>query len=107
MGDGEIDIVAIAEILAAHNPNINLNIEIHSEWAPFMLNIFDDDFFQTHVSPPGEGLAWYLEKSWDKDIPQTWPSDLTPGEEAWKVERDHLRRSVDWARQNLSHLLSE
>ncbi len=107
LGDGEIDIVAIAETLAEHNPDINLNIEIHSEWAPFTLNIFDDDFFQTHVSPPGEGLAWYLEKSWEKDLPETWPSDIPPGEEAWKVELDHLKRSISWAKENLSHLLSQ
>jgi len=107
LGDGEIDIVAIAETLAAHNPDINLNIEIHSEWAPFTLNIFDDDFFTTHVSPPGEGLAWYLEKSWEKDLPETWPADIPAGEEAWKVELDHLKRSVAWAKESLSHLLSE
>jgi len=106
VGDGEMPAVAIAETLAAANPDINLNIEIHSEWAPFTLNIFDPDFFQTHVSPPGEGLAWYLEKSWGKDLPETWPSDIPPGEESWKVELDHLKRSIAWAKENLSHLLS-
>ena len=35
LGDGEIDIVAIAELLAKHNPQINLNIEIHAQYAPF------------------------------------------------------------------------
>ena len=29
LGEGEIDIVAMAELLAKHNPQINLNIEIH------------------------------------------------------------------------------
>ncbi len=106
LGDGEIDIVAIAEVLHEHNPDINLNIEIHSEWAPFTLDIFADDFFKTHVSPPGEGLAWYLQKSWEKDLPETWPKDIPAGEEAWKVELDHLKRSIVWAKENLSHLLS-
>ncbi len=107
VGDGEMDVVAIAETLHAAHPDINLNIEIHSEWAPFTLDIFDDNFFKTHVSPPGEGLAWYLEKSWGKPIPTTWPSDIPAGEEAWKVELDHLKRSIEWSKENLSHLLSE
>ena len=52
-------------------------------------------------------LAWYLEKSWEKPIPTTWPSDIPAGEEAWKVELDHLKRSIAWSKENLSHLLSE
>ena len=34
LGDGDIDLAAIAELLARHNPQINLNIEIHSQFAP-------------------------------------------------------------------------
>ena len=39
LDEGEIDIVAIAELLAKHNPQINLNIEIHEQYAPFRMDI--------------------------------------------------------------------
>jgi len=106
LGEGEIDIVAIARTLHQHNPDINLNIEIHSQWAPFRLNIFEEAYRRTHCSPPGDGLAWYLEKAWQKDILTTFPPDLADGEEAWKLEQEHLKASVHWARENLSGLLS-
>jgi len=79
LGEGDIDIVSIAQILAKYNPNINCNIEIHSQFAPFKLNIFDEEFFQKHPAPPGDALSWYLKKSWQKDIPETHPSDLPDG----------------------------
>ena len=106
LGDGEIDVAAIAELIAAHNPDCNLSIEIHSQWAPFTLNIFDDSFFKTHVSPPGDGLTWYLNKSWEKPLPTEWPADLPDGEESWPLESDHLERSVRWAREKLPHILT-
>ena len=37
LGDGDIDLPAIAATLAKYNPEINLNIEIHSQFAPFKL----------------------------------------------------------------------
>ena len=53
LGDGDLDIVAIAEALAEHRPDIRLNIEIHSQFAPFRLDILDETFFTRHPSPPG------------------------------------------------------
>jgi len=107
LGEGEIDIVVIAEILGRHNPNININIEIHSQFAPFNLNILEAGFFDRHPSPPGDGLAWHLKKSWEKPIPAAEPANLADGAESWKLEYEHLKQSVLWARQKLSHLLSK
>jgi sugar phosphate isomerase/epimerase len=105
LGDGEIDLPAIAEILAAYRPEIHLNIEIHSQFAPFPLDILDETFFQRHISPPGDGLAWYLRKAWQKPIVGTLPANLPDGEPSWEREQDHLRQSVRWAREKLSHFL--
>ena len=107
LGEGEIDVVAIAEILAEHHPQVNINIEIHSQFAPFKLDILDDTFFQRHPPPPGDGLAWYLGKSWAKEIPETEPDNLPDGEKSWELEYEHLKSSVRWAKEKLAHLLSE
>lgn len=106
LGEGDIDIVSIAQILAEHNADININIEIHSQFAPFKLDILKEEFFTKHPAPPADGLAWYLKKSWEKDIPETRPSDLPDGEESWKLEYEHLKGSVQWAKENLSHILT-
>jgi sugar phosphate isomerase/epimerase len=106
LGDGEIDVAAIAERLAARRPDVNLNIEIHSQFAPFTLNILDRTFFQRHPAPPGDGLAWYLEKAWQKEIPQTPPANLRDGQESWDLEYKHLKQSAAWARHKLSDILS-
>ena len=105
LGDGEMDIVSIARILAEHNPEINLNIEIHSQWGLFKLDILEETFFQRHPSPPGDGLAWYLKQSWQKDVLATIPADLPDGPEAWKLELEHLKQSIAWAKQELAPLL--
>ena len=107
LGDGEIDIVAIAELLAQHNPRITLNIEIHSQYAPFRLNVLRPAWWTRHPSPPGDGLAWYLEKSWTKPVLETLPDNLPDGAAAWKIDAEHLRQSVRWAKQALRHLLTE
>ena len=104
--DGEIDLAAIAEILAAHRPEIHLNIEIHSQFAPFTLDILDEIFFQRHPAPPGDGLAWYLRKAWQKPVATGPGASLPDGEPSWQREREDLRQSVRWARQKLSHLFS-
>ncbi len=104
---GEIDIISIAKILYEHNPDINISIEIHSQWAPFRLNIFDEDFFEKHESPPGDGLKWYLEKSWNKEIVENLRADMPDGEESWKLEYEQLKDSIRWAKENLSSLLSK
>ena len=106
VGDGEIDVAAIARILAEHNPQINLNIEVHSQFAPFAMNILEEEFFATHPSPPGAGMAWYLGKSWSKDIPETLPANLSDGEESWAVEQQDIKRSAEWAKEKLSTILS-
>ena len=107
LGEGDLDIASIARLLGEHNPAININIEIHSQFAPFRLDILDETFFQRHPAPPGDGLAWYLAKSWAKAIPETHPADLADGEASWTLECEHLKRSIDWARAELSSLLSE
>ena len=104
LGDGEIDLAAIVEVLAAHHPGIHLNIEIHSQFAPFTLDILDETFFQRHPSPPGDGLARYLHKAWGKPIQPALPANLADGEPSWELEQEHLRQSVGWAKQKLSHL---
>ena len=106
LADGDVDIISIAEMLAKHNPRININIEIHSQFAPFTLDILDPTFFQRHPSPPGDGLAWYLEKSWAKDLLENRPPDLPDGQQSWDLEYEHIKQSIDWAREKLSHLLS-
>lgn len=104
LGDGDLDLVSIAAALAEHRPEMRLNIEIHSQFAPFRLDVLDETFFERHPSPPGSGLAWYLQKAWERDI-QELPSDLAGGEESWPVEYEDLKLSVGWARERLAHLL--
>jgi sugar phosphate isomerase/epimerase len=106
LGEGEIDLPAIAELLAKYNPQINLNIEIHSQFAPFRLDVLDRAFWTRHPSPPGDGLAWYLEKSWNKDYLDPWPENLADGKAAWNREEKDIRESVAWVRKTLSHLLA-
>jgi 3-oxoisoapionate decarboxylase len=105
LGEGQIDVKAIAEILARHNPRLNLNLEIHSQYAPFKLNILEPGYWTRHPSPPAEGLAWYLEKAWDTVPPATWPRDLADGREAWQREAADVQSSITWAKQHLAHLL--
>jgi 3-oxoisoapionate decarboxylase len=105
LGDGEIDIAAIAKTLAAHHPAINLNIELHSQYAPFHLDILKPAFWTRHPSPPGDGLAWYLEKAWHKPPLDPWPESLPDGPKAWQRESADLRSSVEWARRALAGLL--
>jgi sugar phosphate isomerase/epimerase len=107
LGDGEIDAVAIAETLAEHHPEANINIEIHSQFAPFTLNLFDEQFFQRHPSPPGDGLAWYLSRSWQKDILRQPPDNLPDGSRSWELEHEHLKQSARWAGEKLAHILSQ
>ena len=106
VGEGDLDVVAIAEILAEHHPEANVNIEIHSQFAPFTLNILEDGFFQRHPSPPGDGLSWYLSRSWEKEIPDQYPDNLPDGNESWELEYEHLKQSARWAREKLTHVLS-
>jgi sugar phosphate isomerase/epimerase len=106
LDDGEIDLLAIAEILAAYHPEIHLNIEIHSQFAPFTLDILDEAFFQRHPAPPGDGLAWYLHKAWHKPIPPALPANLPDGGPSWQREHDDLRQSIRWSKQTLSPLFS-
>ena len=106
LGDGEIDVRAIAELLAERRPEVNLNIEIHSQFAPFTLDILDPTYFSRHPAPPGDGLAWYLTRAWSKEMPQTSHVNLPDGQESWTLEFEHLKRSIQWARHNLSHILS-
>ncbi len=105
LGDGDIDIVAIAECLAGRNPSINLNIELHTQFAPFRLDILRPAFWRRHPSPPGDGLAWYLEKAWHKPPLDPWPENLPDGPRAWERELADLKASVRWAKNALGGLL--
>jgi sugar phosphate isomerase/epimerase len=99
LGEGDIDIVSIARILNEYNPSINLNIEIHSQFAPFRLNILDEKFWERHPAPPGDGLSWYLRKSWNKDMLEVNPPNLPDGEESWKSEHEDLKNSISWLKK--------
>ena len=105
LGDGDIDLPAIAETLAKHNPQIHLNIEIHSQFAPFKLDVLRPAYWASHPSPPGDGLAWYLAQSWSRAVPEPWPQNLPDGNESWQREANDLRRSIEWTKNRLSHLL--
>jgi|GEM_PF-2886947 len=106
LGDGDLDPVAIAEILARYHPDLNLNLEIHTQFAPFPLDILKPGYWDRHPSPPGDGLSWYLAKCWTRDDPPSPPANLADGPESWQVERQHLQDSIDWARKALGHLLT-
>ena len=71
-----------------------------------VLYILDAEYFQRHPAPPGDGLAWYLELSWQKPIPESTADNLPDGDASWELEQEHIRASAQWARQNLSHVLS-
>lgn len=106
LGEGDIEIVKIAEVLGQAHPQLNLNLEIHSQFAPFRLDILDKTYWERHPSPPGQGLAWYLEKAWTRPFLDPWPDNLPDGNKAWELEAEHLRSSVRWAKKALSHLLA-
>ena len=106
LGEGEIDLPAIAETLAKYNPQINLNIEIHSQYAPFMLDVLSPAYWTRHPSPPADGLSWYLAKAWGKATLDPWPESLPDGAAAWKREAEDLRSSVRWAKGELAHYLT-
>ncbi|MEI8373974.1 MAG: sugar phosphate isomerase/epimerase [Planctomycetota bacterium] len=107
LDEGEIDIVAIAELLAKHNPDINLNIEIHEQYAPFRMDVLRPAFWAKHPSPPGDGLAWYMEKAWNKTPLESLRSDLPDGAKTWEIENRQIRQSACWAKKALHHLLAE
>lgn len=107
LDQGEIQIDGLANILAAWNPEININIEIHSQFAPFPLNILEPTYFQRHPAPPGDGLAWYLLQAWSKEITISPGENLADGPAAWNLEFEHLKRSITWARRKLAHLLDK
>ncbi len=106
LGDGEIDVVAIAKLLAKYNPKINLNLEIHTQFAPFKLDICNPTFWTQHPSPPADGLSWYLEKAWGKSRLDPWPESLPDGPVAWQRESKDIRASVNWAQRELPGLLT-
>jgi sugar phosphate isomerase/epimerase len=107
LGEGDIELVEMAELLARYNPQINLNIELHTQFAPFRLDVLRPAFWRRHSSPPGDGLAWYLEKSWTKAPLDPWPDNLADGAPAWELENNHLRQSIRWAKDALGHRLAK
>jgi len=105
LGEGDIDVRAVAQTLGRANPEICLNIEIHSQFAPFRLDILRREFFQRHPPPPGDGLAWYLARAWERPIQRGPGQNLADGPESWAIERPDLERSVQWAREHLADML--
>jgi 3-oxoisoapionate decarboxylase len=106
LGDGDIDLPAIAATLARHNPEINLNIEIHSQFAPFTLNVLDPGYWTRHPAPPADGLAWYLAKAWRREMLDPWPNNLPDGATAWQREVEDIHASIGWARRELAQYLT-
>jgi sugar phosphate isomerase/epimerase len=106
LGDGDVDQTAIAELLARYNPQLRLNIEVHSQFAPFRLDVLRRAWWSRHPAPPGDGLAWYLEKAWTRPLPDPWPDNLPDGKPSWDRESQDLQSSVRWARTALAHLLT-
>jgi 3-oxoisoapionate decarboxylase len=106
LSDGEIDLQALVETLAKHNPGINLNIEIHTQFAPFRLDVLSPGYWRMHPSPPGDGLCWYLRKAWEKPPLDSWPADLPDGPTSWRREAEDLRASIRWACRELGNLLT-
>jgi 3-oxoisoapionate decarboxylase len=106
LGDGDIDLPAIATTLAKYNPQINLNIEIHTQFAPFKLNVLDPAYWARHPSPPGDGLSLYLAKAWSKPLLAPWPDNLPDGAASWNREAEDLRLSIAWARRELADFLT-
>jgi 3-oxoisoapionate decarboxylase len=107
LGDGDIDLPAIAATLVRYNPEVNLNIEIHSQFAPFTLNILSPAYWARHPSPPADGLAWYLEKAWRREMLDPWPENLPDAAAAWQREAEDVRSSVRWARKELARHLTK
>jgi 3-oxoisoapionate decarboxylase len=105
LGDGEIDLRAMVETFVKHNPSINLNIEIHTQYAPFRLDVLNPGFWRQHVPPPGDGLCWYLQKAWSKPPLDPLPAGLPDGAASWQREAEDLRASIRWACRELGHLL--
>jgi 3-oxoisoapionate decarboxylase len=105
LGDGDIDVAAIARLLREKNPAIHLNIEIHSQWTHFPLDILEESYFTRHPAPPGDGLAWFLRKSWQRPLTTDPVGALPDGPESWKLECQHVEQSIRWARENLASLL--
>ena len=107
LGDGDIDVVADRrDPWPSIIPRSNINIEIHSQFAPFTLDILDETFFQRHPSPPGRRAGLVPEKAWEKRHPEALPDNLPDGEASWALEYEHLKHSAAWAREKLAHLLS-
>jgi len=106
LGCGHIDLVAIANILARHDPDLTINIEIHSQFAPFTLDVFNPDFFAKHPCTPSDGICWYLAKSWQQEIHHTLVDNLPAGALSWELELADLTSSVAWAKEQLSSLLT-
>ena len=106
LGEGDVDLAAIARVLQARNPQINLNIEIHSQWEYFPLNVLEAGYFTRHPAPPGDGLSWYLRHAWDRPLAAAPSRALADGPEAWELERAHVEASIGWAQEHLASLLS-
>jgi len=106
LGSGDIDLVAAARLLGQRRPDMTLNIEIHSQWNYFTLNVLEEGYFGRHPAPPGDGLAWYLRHAWQRPITTEAFTALPDGPEAWKIERRHVEQSVRWATGALGSLLT-
>ena len=89
LGEGDIDLVAIAEILRKHRPDLNLNIEIHSQFAPFRLDVLDGTFAAAPFAA-GRRSGLVLREGLEKDGSLALPAGLPDGAEAWQLEYEHL-----------------
>ena len=58
-------------------------------------HLSSETFFQRHPSPPGDGLAWYLKKAWQKADPRddrrtTCPTASSPGNWNTSISRQSV-----------------
>ena len=100
LGDGDIDVVghrrAAGEAQPADQPEHRNPLAIR----PFPARrVAARPSGRGIPSPPGDGLAWYLEKSWTKAPLEPWPDNLADGAKAWERIEDRATsaQSVRWA----------
>jgi sugar phosphate isomerase/epimerase len=106
LGEGVLDLPAMAAALRAHDRDIPLDLEIITR-DPLKIPVFTDKYwvtFDDSFSPlPGRDLAHTLElvrkRGWTKPLPHL--AGLTPEQQS-QLEEDSIARSLEYARKHLA-----